>query len=197
MVVIEGLDGVGKSTLVEALGARLGAVVLSTPGRAFGDVRRAAEAAFDGAPLARQLFFAATVLAASERAAHVLAAGDDVVVDRYLLSTLTYAQARGPTLELDAVLGALTVPDLTVYLRVDEAERRRRIHARAGSTDEDRWTLDARRRAALDAGFRALVLGHPVAGRGVVLDGSGRTVAALVDEVVGELEAVGRGRLWG
>lgn len=197
MVVVEGLDGVGKSTLVVALASRLGVEPIATPGEAFRPVRAAAEAAFQDSPLARQLFYATTVLAASERAARVLAAGGDVVVDRYLLSTLVYAGARGPTLDLEPVLGALTVPDLTVYLRVDEAERRRRLDGRATSTEEDRWTLDARRRAALDAAFRALVLGHPVAGRGVVVDGTGRTAEELVDEVVRELEAVGRGRLWG
>jgi hypothetical protein len=61
-------------------------------------------------------------------------------MDRYWLSTVTYARARGCEGELSEVAAWVPVPDLTIWLTLDEAERRRRLTHR-GMTPEDRETL--------------------------------------------------------
>lgn len=186
MVVVEGLDGVGKTTFCAALTQALGAVQLSTPG--FGGARAEIDAWLEGHPVARHYVYAASVLRASGEAQAHLDAGRDVVIDRYLLSTLVYGAAAGVHPHLGDLPGLLRVPDLTLLLEIDEAERQRRIRTRTGSTLADFDTLDLARRARLAGLYRTMLWSHPSVGEGEVLDVSGRSVEELVVEVIGRLE---------
>jgi dTMP kinase len=118
-VVLEGIDGSGKTTQARIVAERLGAVFTREPTDGpFGRVLRDAvelRVALD--PVTMALGFAA------DRADHVawlrheLAEGRSVVCDRYVLSSLAY-QARGVVTEdwLRSVNRHAPEPDVTVFL---------------------------------------------------------------------------------
>lgn len=134
LIVLEGIDGSGKSTQAELLAGALGAELTHEPGATvLGQALRrmllgedASTRSAQPVPVAR----AEALLMAADRAQHVteivrpaLAAGRWVVSDRFSASTLAY-QGYGHGLPAD-VLGHLVawaadglVPDLTVLVDV-------------------------------------------------------------------------------
>jgi dTMP kinase len=127
-VVLEGIDGCGKSTQVRLLADRLGAVQTFEPGATpLGGSLRSLLLDPGGSPVADR---AEALLMAADRAQHVaeviapaLEAGTWVVSDRFTASTLAY-QGYGRGLELDdlrTLVGWATGglrPDLTILLDV-------------------------------------------------------------------------------
>jgi thymidylate kinase len=86
-IAIEGLDGVGKSTLVSALAARLEAQVLRSPP----DFMRPCRPFFDRADEAtRKGYYMVGNFLAGESAAALVQAGGKVILDRFYASTLSY-----------------------------------------------------------------------------------------------------------
>jgi dTMP kinase len=146
LITVEGVEGAGKSTQVEALRAWLagrGHAVVATAepdGTPLGaSLRRVLGEVDRVTPLTEALLFAAS------RAEHVhrvirpaLAAGHLVVCDRYADSTVAYqGYGRGLSLATVTALNRLAtaglVPDLTVVLDLDVAEGLRRVRARQGA----------------------------------------------------------------
>ena len=144
-IVIEGLDGTGKSTLVFKLAERLGAVqlacppLLKAPELSKGDLR----SYFDGRPPAkRRAYYRATNLIASEQAERALQS-HHVVMDRYWTSTVAYS-----ALDADDVGWGegryppeLREPDAVILLTVDEANRTKRMSVRGGSATSEEQNL--------------------------------------------------------
>jgi len=176
LIVIEGLDGVGKSTLVRSLCAALPARADSTPGPALRGVRAALEDELSSSRVARSLCYGTTVIAAAARAADELATGQDVVMDRYWLSTWVHAPVDAQP-ALRAMAPLVAAPFCTLFLRLPLHARRARLAAR-GLTDEDARTLVAH--DALEAAYLAL-RGHPTAGRFVEIDAGQPPAAVLAD----------------
>ena len=113
-IVVEGADGTGKSTQARLLAERLGAVFTREPGGTpLGERIRDLVLDPDGdAPVDR----AEALLMAAARAQHVaqvvapaLAAGQDVVSDRYVASSVAY-QGHGRGLGAEAVAGSTASP---------------------------------------------------------------------------------------
>jgi dTMP kinase len=174
-VVLEGGEGVGKSTQVRRLADRLAAhgvpstVVREPGGDAFAEAgRRLLLGDLPRTPEAEVLAFNA--LRAQLLVAHVrpaLAAGTWVLADRGRLSTLAY-QGHGHGVDLDWVRAAcrltsqLCPPDLEVVLTVDEATARARRDTR-GTTDRfERLDDDFHRRVAAGYAVEATAQGAPV-----------------------------------
>lgn len=123
--VIEGVDGVGKSTLAARLAAHLPGAVLErepTPepiGQLISSVLRQQFVLDD--PMALQMLFAADRLEHSARIQKILASGNDVVCDRYDLSSITHAVALLGTDVLDWVrqINSRAVrPNVTIVLHL-------------------------------------------------------------------------------
>lgn len=186
-IVIEGLDGTGKSTLAAGLAERLGAVALRTPGAALAVARPVIDHAYRHAPIAAQLFYASSVVAAAAEAMAILSAGRDVVCDRYWLSTWVYARERAASVDLRVVEATLPPADLTVLCEVDEETRCERLQRR-GMSAADQATLDPGRAGRLRRRYRKGLL-RPVAGRSVVLDLTGKSPAEAVDAALRSLAA--------
>ncbi len=186
--MLEGLDGSGKSTLAAQLSAKRGAALWSTPTKALRQVRDRIDASLVFDPWAGPLFYAAAVLSASAQIDAVLAAGRDVVCDRYWLTTLVYAELAGVDLRLPDVEQRLCPADCTLFVHVEHPERVRRLRAR-GMSAADAQTLCPRRADALTASYLRRH-DHPVAGQLVPIDLTGcgparaaERCSALLDQV--------------
>lgn len=173
-VAIEGLDGVGKSTILNRLAARFSGHAMSTPGPALRSSRPAILEAFAHDELAKALFYAASVSSEGRHARNLVERGEWVFMDRYWASTLAYAKARGVSANLEALAKSLPQPDITILLLLDEPERQRRLRSR-GATAEDMETLDS--------GFRERVLDELKAHADMSLDVTHFTVKSLSIEL--------------
>ena len=177
-IVLEGGEGVGKSTQAAALARHLGAVLTREPGgTAVGEALRSLLLGSSGpAPVAR----AETLLMLAARAQHVaeviepaLACGQDVVCDRYSGSTLAYqGYGRGLDLrqlrQLDRWASGGRGPDLVILLDLPVELARRR---REGTTPDRIEGEGDEFLARVQAGFRALAAASPE--RWKVVDASG------------------------
>lgn len=185
LIALEGGEGCGKSTQAARLATRLGAVLTREPGgTAVGE--RVRDLLLDPAlvdldPRAEALFMAAA------RAQHVasviapaLAAGRDVVTDRYAHSSLAY-QGFGRGLDVEAVRGLSEFatgglwPDVVVLLDVPAEV----AAARLGPLDRFEAAGAEFHRRVTD-GFRALAAAEPE--RWVVVSGVG-SVDDVADRV--------------
>jgi dTMP kinase len=151
LITIEGLDGAGKTTLVDALGAEIArhAVTVSLL-REPGGVPLAErirellrDSSGPGAPSARAealLYAAARAQLADTKLEPLLAEGTWVLLDRFVDSSLAY-QGGGRELGVESVrelnrfaTGGL-IPDRTLYLRLAPDTGRRRQEAREQAPD--------------------------------------------------------------
>lgn len=189
VIVFEGLDGAGKSTLAQAVGGRLDAVLLRTPGPEFSDFRGRLDALMDDHPRARQLLYAATVALCSDQARMAAAHGRAVVIDRYLASTQVYAGLRGTPLSLSELAADLVQPDLTVFVVCDDAVRRSRMAARGVFTAEDGRSLESA--AALRRAYMQQLQGEVL-----VLDSTHEGVDRLTERVLARLHTPASPSLW-
>ncbi|XP_029349330.1 UMP-CMP kinase 2, mitochondrial [Echeneis naucrates] len=144
VIVIEGLDATGKTTLTESLRDTLGAVLLRSPPQCLAPWR----ARFDREPpLIRRAFYALGNYITAEQIGQQ-GMKTPVIVDRYWHSTAAYAIATavtGPLSNLPAEGSEvyrwpsdLLKPTLVVFLTVDPEERKRRLRNRGlGKTAEE------------------------------------------------------------
>jgi dTMP kinase len=203
LVVFEGPEGVGKTTQVARLAARLDAAGVpcersrAPGGTPVGDRIRALllDPASDGLlPRSEALLFMAARAQLVARIESRLPRGTVVLLDRFFLSTYAY-QIRGRGLPEETVrqanqlaVGGL-VPDVTLLLACDLDEARRRMVRRG---DLDRMEReDASFHARVNAAFLAAAdpvwqAAHPEVGPVVRVDAAGTEaeVAARVDAVL-------------
>ena len=185
-ISLEGGEGVGKSTQLEALAAALegrGLSVLVTrePGGSPGAeaIRKLLLEGDDTRwnPRAEALLFAAARADHIERTIKpALDRGQWVLSDRFVDSSLAY-QGEAGGLGIEAVrdlhrFGSLDfLPDRTLVLSLDEAEGSARARKRDGTAGDRIGSRPPSYHAAVDAGFRAIAAKEP--GRVKLIDASG------------------------
>ena len=134
LITLEGIDGAGKTSLARGLGEALGATVLREPGgvAAAERIRDLVKGAAHDPRAEALLFAAARAQLVAERLRPALDAGETVVLDRFVDSSLAY-QGGGRGLGVEAVRAinafacAGVVPDRTVLLRLDPAVSLERV----------------------------------------------------------------------
>src|SRR5436309_2616768 len=134
-VVIEGCNGVGKSTIVEYLRARVGASTFHYPPE-FVSFRR--DVNLDGclAPLPRLVYYLAATLHLSDLVRAQLTQSH-VICDRYLASPLSLMIGESAIEETEACrlvepfLSYLCMPNMTLLLTAAHAVASERIHNRS------------------------------------------------------------------
>ncbi|KAM9341131.1 UMP-CMP kinase 2, mitochondrial [Symphorus nematophorus] len=148
VIVIEGLDATGKTTLTESLRDTLGATLLRSPPQCLSPLR----ARFDREPpLIRRAFYAMGNYITAEQVGQE-AMKTPVIVDRFWHSTAAYAIATavsGPVCNLPAEGSEvycwpsdLLQPSLVVLLTLDPEERKRRLRDRGQGKTEEEQELD-------------------------------------------------------
>lgn len=196
LIVVEGIDGTGKSTLCAALARELERRGVDcvhsrepTGGPHGRRIREIALSSRDDVSLDEELG-----LFVEDRKEHVaevirpnLEAGRVVLLDRYFYSTMAYQGARGadPQAIRRMNLEFAPEPDLLVILELDVESALKRVRESRGSVP-DAFEGEAYLRK-VDAGFRAI--DHPNLLR---LDAR-RTTAELVDRVLERLPEPFRG----
>jgi dTMP kinase len=145
LVVLEGLDGTGKSTQLPRLAARLrgrGHEVVETrepfdcaPGRRIREIAQRHEPVPPADELA--LFMEQRRIHVRERIAPALARGAVVLSDRYFLSTVAYQGARGfdPQALLAANEAEFPLPDLALLLELPAAVGLERVASRGAPAE--------------------------------------------------------------
>jgi dTMP kinase len=203
LVVLEGVEGAGKSTQLARLADRLRAAgadvrTFREPGGTpIGDRIRAILLDPDASMESRTealLFMASRAQLVATAVRPALADGAVVLLDRFFLSTYAYqVGGRGlPEADVRAANAAATaglVPDLTVLLSLPGAEGLVRAAARGPSDRMEKSGHDFH--ARVDAAFHSFAVpawqaAHPEAGRIEVVDASGTPddVGARVMRVV-------------
>lgn len=190
LYVLEGVSGIGKSTLTALLAERMDATTLHTLPEPLTsrstDINKALR------PLPQLGFYLSGVLHASDLIRAALSNGH-VVADRYVSSVIAcHSAIHG--VDLDQVTGFLepfrpylALPIRTFYLRASETALRERLERKPDTKQDDTELFGVPGRLArLLANFDTVAATDPSA---VILDTDNRTPGELVDEIMNILEA--------
>ncbi|GGP00988.1 dTMP kinase [Wenjunlia tyrosinilytica] len=190
-VVLEGISGVGKSTLTRLLGERLDAATLHTLPEPHSSVSTAVNDQLKALP--QFAFYLSGLLHASDVIRDALTRGP-VVADRYVSSVLAcHAAVHSAGLDQVSALLApfrpyLITPDITFYLSTSNTELSKRIQSKTDLKQDDTDLFDVPGRlSALRKNFTAVALVDPSA---VHLDTDNRSPAALTEAIIKHLEEI-------
>ncbi|MBU6536367.1 AAA family ATPase [Streptomyces sp. NPDC057245] len=183
-IILEGISGIGKSTLARTLAARLNAGSLHTVPDFYMPWAPVMNARTRALP--QFAFYLSGVLHASDIIRRELAAGP-VVSDRYISSVLAYHSAvhelglRQVAELLAPFRPYLLAPDRTFYLRcTDQTLRERMSRKQDFNEDDDAMMNVPGRLARLRENFDKVAADDPT---GVILDTDDRTPSELADTI--------------
>ncbi len=146
-IVLEGIDGAGKTTVSKSLARKIGAKFICTPPPGFSATRRIIDA--NAKITSRFLFYLSSVVYTSELIEEWIKK-NHVICDRYFISTIAYHNALGLKLSFDLNKMHLFKPDATFFLELrDENERQRRLKERKKYTNTDALLEDEKIRNKL------------------------------------------------
>ncbi|MFF4602714.1 dTMP kinase [Streptomyces sp. NPDC001339] len=189
-VVLEGVSGVGKSTLTRLLAKRLGATAIHTLPQPHTSLSPAINAQLR--PLPQFAFYLSGLLHTSDLVREALSRGP-VVADRYASSVLAcHAAVNGVGLNQVKELFApfkpyLLVPDATFYLTSSNHSLKQRMGTKTDVKQDDTDLLTVPGRLArLQANFQAVADEDPSA---IPLPTNQRSPDDLADLIVKHLEA--------
>ena len=128
-IVLEGISGSGKTELGKLLAQQISGQYYTTPPESFRPSRKEID---EKATLeARFWFYLASVVQASHEISKILET-QDVVCDKYILSTICYHRALGLDIKIPQWVTYIN-PDHTFLICCDDDTRRKRLRASPGS----------------------------------------------------------------
>lgn len=135
-IVIEGVDGVGKSVCAKLLAKMLHGYYYKTPSQPFSKIKR--EIDLSNNLNTRFIFYLASVIDASREIENLLKKRI-VVCDRYVCSTIAYHQALHADISyVNLTKLPIFMPDFSFYLWADWKTRKKRIIKRGLKSVSDR-----------------------------------------------------------
>lgn len=135
LVVIEGVDGVGKTTLAEKFEKELGYRYLYPVPTPFKSIRKRIEKLGDIE--VRFWYYLASNVTLQQVLRRMIASGKRVVLDRYVYSTMASHQAMGATVEcVELSKVPHIIPDYAVLLTCSPQVRNARILSRGLEKEE-------------------------------------------------------------
>ncbi len=163
ILVIEGVDCVGKTTLAKSIASKLGFRYLYTPQSPLSVIRREIESLDD--PNTRFFYYLASVIAVQRTIRADLDSGKNVVIDRYIHSTLVIHRVLGVDVScVNTEKLPILWPMVSVLLTATAETRVARRNKRDGSQDYDQrieqsvGLLDRAQKAFVDSHQWSLVL---------------------------------------
>ena len=161
LIVITGLDGSGTSTIAEKI-SKLdkGSHLRRTPGEEFSDRHEIDHALRNESSVGHLLYYLSSVVAASDYIKkHFDYKNKNVYLVRYLIDTVVSNRVAGIPIDLNYNIYGddLLVPDLTIFLKVDENERQERISKR-GKDELDKVLDDYEKRERFLEEYNKLLL---------------------------------------
>lgn len=128
LVALEGLEGVGKTTLGKIVAERLSAIYLKSPPDGMNSAR--AFVAKQSDAMCSFYFYLSSLYGMQRAVEEALNEGHGIIVDRYLGSTIAYHD-QGRSFEPPAFdASGLRKADITVHVRCGAGERRTRLERR-------------------------------------------------------------------
>lgn len=138
-IVLEGIDGSGKTTVCRILSKRINAKFYKTPPFPFSNSRQLIDKTVD--IKSRFFFYLSSVIHASSEIGRLLR-DNHIVCDRYILSTLCYHRASEPFFKsFDEHQLDILEPDFTFFLNADYDIRMKRIAIRENA--DNSYVLDS------------------------------------------------------
>ena len=132
-VVLEGIDGVGKSTVTRIVAETLGFVPYATPPKEYMERRR--EIDLNGSPQEKFNFFRDGVLVAATEIRQLISEGKSVICDRYWMTTYVYHKVIGVQVTEEGFANLLQ-PDLTILLTASPEHQLQRLIERGMSIND-------------------------------------------------------------
>ena len=132
-IVLEGIDGVGKSTVTRLVAETLDLIPYATPPKEYMERRR--EIDLNGSPQQKFNFFRDGVLVAAAEIRQLLSTGKSVICDRYWMTTYVYHKIIGVKVSEDDFTNLLQ-PDLTILLTASPEHQLQRLIERGMSIND-------------------------------------------------------------
>jgi thymidylate kinase len=127
-IVLEGLDGAGKSEVSKLLASSIDACIYRTPPDEFKQIRNIVDSA--GCKRSQFYYYISGVFYASAKIKELTSQGQSVICDRYYYSTLSYFSDLPESQSIDT--SKFLQPDYSFFLDVaDDAVREARVLSRA------------------------------------------------------------------
>jgi dTMP kinase len=127
-ITVDGVDGVGKTTICKTIAEATGAYYFKSPSSPFNDMRATVDKIAD--PLTRYFFYRAATQHDSRVIRELLAQGKSVICDRYIYSTYAYHMAMDKQLANIFEMTGLLTPDFRFLLTASAEVRWQRIAER-------------------------------------------------------------------
>lgn len=125
LVTVDGIDGVGKSTVCKSLSSTINnAVYFKSPSEPFQTIRKSIDADVD--PVTRYYFYRSAVQHDSNKIRELLE-NKTVICDRYVFSTFAYHLANAPEISKIMDMQNIAIPDYAFVLTAPIEECQKRI----------------------------------------------------------------------
>lgn len=135
-IVIEGMDGTGKTTITELLAEKLNAVLYKTPSLEFNCTRQKIDNGNNN--YARFFYYLSATYYASTNIENIIENGKNVVCDRYYHTTFSaYDDEVMELLNQKKMIEKFYKPNFCFLLKVSEEERVKRLNSRNHLSKDD------------------------------------------------------------
>lgn len=192
LIAFEGCDGVGKSTLVDTLTGQFKVLALSSPISSITRSQRARidEATFEDPNKRFRFYTQSNVLDSRDHLLPNLSLGKDILLDRYVLSTITGNLGLGMDLSKEdlSISPDIVIPDATIFLYLPEEERIKRVLKRF----QEEGKCPSRIDLATEVQRKVAQLLEDLTGHGLIkIDVTGLTREEVATATIDRLKEVG------
>ena len=173
-IVIEGMDGVGKTTITKLLARDLNAITYKIPSSELNGIRDTID---NSNKYARFFYYLSSTYHASQNIKSAIKVGKSVVCDRYYPTTLSaYDDEVISLINSEPIIDKLYKPDFCFLLTVSEEERIKRLNKRGYLSNDDIESIDnpSSREAQMSKYYQMDM---------IRIDTTGKTEKSIVDEI--------------